>query len=156
MNHYPTWSILLSLRQTLLSVSSSERSFFFILFLHSASHYLTLCLYGPFIFCLFPYLGVKLNVDGVFCFAPSHILNAWHTAIFLYIFVERRKKAVVTLHIKTPIQSKSSMLTEELRARHHGSIHVQMLLPLNSSCFLSLDSSSAANPRTPAATSSLL
>ena len=92
MNQYPTWSILLSLRQTLLNVPSSERSFFFILFLHSASHYLTLCLYGPFIFHLFHYLGVKRNVDRVFCFAPSHILSAWHTADNLSVHICWKKK----------------------------------------------------------------
>lgn len=105
MNHYPTWSILLSLRQTLLNVPSSERSFSSSFFLHSASHYLTLCLYGPFIFRLFHYLGVKRNVDRVFCFAPSHILSAWHTAdnLSVHICWKKRKKAVATLHIKAPI-----------------------------------------------------
>ena len=99
------------------------------------------------------YLGVKLNVAGSFVLLPvTFSMAGTKQTIFLYISVERRQKAVATLHIKAPIQAKGSMLTEELRARHHRSIYVQMLLPLNSSRFLSLDSSSAASPWTPAAT----
>lgn len=97
MNHYPTWSILLSLRQTLLNVPSSERSFFFILFLHSASHYLTLRLYGPFIFLLVSLPRVKLECGQglLFCSQSHSQCSSTQRTIFLYIFVERRKKQLL-------------------------------------------------------------
>lgn len=47
-------------------LSSTSLSSSFFISLHSTSHYLTLCLYVPFIFSLFPYLGVELDVDRVF------------------------------------------------------------------------------------------